>query len=399
MNHHINKNKLCNIDKVILLMLSLWLLVDMLNGLLLRLGSFIQISQLYKAVLVLIIVLGHLRNKRLVLSVIGFVFYICIWGAIVFYFGANMTASLVLTLKPVTSIIIYLYFCYLIHTYSPDIIIKKFVSILKISVLIFSINILLGLVGIGYSSYEGSVNMGYCGFFYSPNELSGVVAVLFPLTLAYVKINKSNTYYILIVFFLAFISYLIGTKSPIIICIVSTLLITYLYGRTTEKRSVIICCIILSMVIIKYIHIIGDLDVSILQRLVFFIEKNGLADALLSGRMGFWNETKSLFYNSNIITRLFGLGGGLTVEMDPFDFLLNYGYIGFAGVIILYIWMLCKPISRNNVFKKAVFTSNLLLVFMSIFAGHILLSSTAGLYIALSNSLLEFKDKGINTKY
>ena len=150
--------------------------------------------------------------------------------------------------------------------------------------------------------------------------------------------------------------------------------------------------ILVGIVIISGVSYIGFLlesEISIVERFTFFMEKDGLLGALTSGRLDMWEEAEPIFDRAPFLRKLIGMGYSQQVEMDPYDMLLFTGYSGLFVLLLLYCILIINPLTKkNNIFSKAVFTSNILLVFLSISSGHIAFSSMAGMYIALSNALL-----------
>lgn len=389
---NIKMTKFQSTDKFILNLLTMWLLVDMCNGVFLNTGISIPLSQMYKGFLALFVIINNFNISSVKKITFFLISYFPIYLLFTIFADSPIFATVVLTLKPLTTLILYFYLSNLFYKYDHELIIRKFYSIVSVNAIVFFVNILLGFWGIGYRPYEGDEAMGFCGFFYSPNELSGVVAVLFPLVLCYVKIYKSLFYYLLTIVVMACCCYILTTKSPFVILAVSLLGISYFYGRKFEKRLVIITIIASIITATTLISVLMSSEYGMFTRIDYFIEKNGILWALTSGRFEYWEEEGVELYSACIFNQLFGLGGGRTVEMDPFDVLLNYGYIGFIALIILYYKILFKRRGfSNNVFKKTIKISNALLVFLSVFAGHILFSSMAGLFVALSNSLLFYK--------
>ena len=89
------------------------------------------------------------------------------------------------------------------------------------------------------------------------------------------------------------------------------------------------------------------------------------------------------------------MGESRTVEMDPFDVLLNYGIVGVLLCYSFYIYLLIKSwkYRRKNMIAKLVLYVNLLILSASSFAGHIIFSGMASWLIALINTLIYIPDK------
>ena len=127
-----------------------------------------------------------------------------------------------------------------------------------------------------------------------------------------------------------------------------------------------------------------------MDRWIWFYERGGIEEIIFSGRDKFWQDEKSEFFNSNIFVQLFGLGESRTVEMDPFDTLLNYGYVGVLICYSFYIYLFIKSwkYRRKNMIAKFVLYVNILILGASSFAGHIIYSGMASWLIALINTLI-----------
>jgi hypothetical protein len=99
-------------------------------------------------------------------------------------------------------------------------------------------------------------------------------------------------------------------------------------------------------------------------------------------------EALEAFKNYEPIELLFGTGRdwwqyiseNKIVEIDPLDFLMTYGIMGFLFIFGTIFFILYKAIKnrRNNPYSIYIIFILLLLLAMSLTAGHILNSGTAG---------------------
>ena len=136
----------------------------------------------------------------------------------------------------------------------------------------------------------------------------------------------------------------------------------------------------------------------ILDRFLFaFHQKDMGWMALLSGRDSFFIENMTVFYNSNFISNILGLGmPNKTIEIDLFDFLYISGYIGVFLLFILWIINIKRSIKNNEISSLILFT-NFLLIGISFVAGHIYSSAMAGAFIAIINILPMINKQFTNT--
>jgi len=182
-----------------------------------------------------------------------------------------------------------------------------------------------------------------------------------------------------------------STKAGILATALSFISITYFYGKKNERRVLLLFFIVAVYYAAKLVQLLLESEVPIVQRFSYFFERDGLLNALTSGRLRMWEEEGGDYTNSGLLTHIIGLGGGRTVEMDFYDILLNCGIVGAVVLVWSYIKILITPLKkriRKLNYSKVIFTSNFLLVVISLIAGHIVFSSMAGMLIALSNALL-----------
>lgn len=379
-------------DYLLFTLFSCWLLVDMLNGFLLRSDFPISVSQIYKSVVALLVIIRCAKNSQIQSVLFCSVVYLSFYSSIVILNGEEVVGSLVLLSKLITSILFFVYFS-IIREINYDFFKNKAFLVLKWSFIIFFCNLIAGYLGYGFSSYSVSDDEGFGsrGFFYAINELSGVLAVVYAWAFYYCKTHFSFPKYLLCSMLLFYMAYTLSTKSGIVASAIFFLYITYHYGNKKQKIMIVGLIFVLVVSAVVIVQILLSSDLPLFQRINFALEHNGVLDALTSNRLNFWEEESKEFVNSNFLSKLFGLGGNKTVEMDPFDALLNCGILGLGVLLYFYFKGIIKPLRskfKNIGYNKVIFISNCLLILMSIGGGHIMFSSMAGMLIALSNALL-----------
>lgn len=389
--NNMNQFKILKIDNIIFDLLRCWLIIDTLNGFLLRSGlTSISVSQIYKLSVFLIVVIRCKDNAAFRKSLFAIFIYLSLYSSVIVMRDEILVDSLVLVSKCLTSLSFFVYFLQ-IKKSNPLFFQKKGFEVLKWSFLVFSINMVLGTMGLGFKSYGGVEGFGSRGFFYAINELSGVLAVLFPWALYYCKTHFSTLKYLLASGGMFFLSFTLSTKSGIIATLLFILFIMYAYGNKKEKSLVCISLLVLLASCMVIIQIILESDIPLIQRFNYFMEKSDFVTALTSSRLEYWKEEGTEFFNAGLIGQIFGLGGSRTVEMDPFDALLNCGFVGVIFLLYMYAVLLLRPTFNKYTcckYNKVILISNILLIIMSIGGGHVIFSSMAGMLIALSNALL-----------
>ena len=380
-------------DDIIFNLFACWCLVDTLSGMMSGF-LFFSLSQIVKALVAALVIFRCSHNQAIVSCVSVMIIYLSISVFHSAIIGEDVPATIILMSKLLTSILFFVYFIQVKKSngrYFED---KAFL-VLKWNFLIFSLNIALGLVGIGNSTYNVEdatvTTIGSHGFIHSTNEMAGVLAVVFSWAFYYFKQHYSFIVYLFLSALLFFLAYAMSTKAGILATALSFISITYFYGKKNERRVLLLFFIVAVYYAAKLVQLLLESEVPIVQRFSYFFERDGLLNALTSGRLGMWEEERGDYTNSGLLTLLIGLGGGRTVEMDFYDILLNCGIVGVVVFGWTYIKMLISPLKkriRELHYIKVIFTSNFLLVVISLIAGHIVFSSMAGMLIALSNALL-----------
>ena len=253
------------------------------------------------------------------------------------------------------------------------------------------------LIGLGNSSYGEDI--GSKGYFYAPNELSGLFAILCPCMLFYVgrKYSLSSFKYCFILGVFLVSVFLLGTKSSIISCTIS---IFFISGLLVKSKRNYIRLYLLGFVIAFVIIFIGYLfldSFGFWDRWAFFYDKGGLQLLLLSGREEYWLEEKSELLDGGIGNIIMGLGEARTVEMDMFDAFLNYGIVGLIVVYSFFFFLLYKAYHYRliNSWARVIFFIDVMLLIASSLSGHIIFSGMAGPFIALVNVLVLIPNKYI----
>lgn len=374
------------------------LLVDCINGYFLEKGVFLPISQFFKIVLFFLMAFEMLLVNKGKLILWGISFYTAF---IVFFFSfsVNFLYSLTFThlFKFLLLVCSYFYFRGTVFD-KPQLMYRKLIKILKFNSYVLIVNILLVLVGLGNSSYDGGI--GSKGYFYAPNELSGLLLIFCPCALFYIgrKYSLSSVkYYITLGIFLLTVL-LLGTKSSIMSFVISSFFVSRLLmkNRKAYLRLYMFSLVIAVIAILFGYRLLDSLG--FWERWSFFYEKGGLLLLLLSGREGYWLEEKNDLLEGGIGNVIMGLGEARTVEMDIFDTFLNYGILGMVIIYSFFFYLLYKVYQNRyqNSWAKVVLFIDVMLIMASSLSGHIVFSGMAGPFIALVNVLALIPNKYIS---
>jgi len=372
-----------------------WLIVDSFNGFFMESGINLPLSQLYKIFIIAILIYGLLKTPRTgVIVGVTFVYIAVLFLNISLNSPLSSFGEKVNHLfRFVIAVFIYFYVRRFIE--SDTVWAYSYIrKILVVSTWVVVVNILSGLLGLGYTAYQEGI--GFRGFFYAGNELSGVVMVLFPFMLFLVcrKYALVSKRYIGMAFLLLFTSALIGTKTALAVILLTIMILPYLVNSGKNMTSLLLFLAVFAVILGYAAYALLDYY-GMIDRWDFFLNKGGVEGLILSGRDGFWEERSLPFFQGNAMVHLFGLGDVLTVEMDPFDAILNYGYVGFAFCYLFYIYLLIESFIRrkHSLIAKFVLFVDVMILCASTIAGHIMFSGMASWLIALLNTLVFVPDR------
>ena len=279
---------------------------------------------------------------------------------------------------------------------------KKLFHSLNINTLIYALCIIIPLITNTYFNSYSSIYKGIVGWFYSANEIGSMLSI--NLLLLYLNFkNKKN---ILLIILNIFSLTLIGTKvslfSLIIITISMFLLFTKKY-KVKSKESIISFAIgLISLVFILFNNTSYDIFKRVsLNQTAFKNYDDNYISILLSNRDNTLINKYNDFKNKNLLIKTFGMGfinnnECKSIEMDIFDILFSYGYIGFIIYFIPLIYYLSKIKKSFTIDKLICIFGILLSLSISFICGHTLSAPSVSIYISIFISLLS-KNIKVNT--
>lgn len=383
------------IDNTIFNLLFILIPIDLLNGYFLNEDNHLPIAQFYKFILIILVSFKLFSGEKI--KIIPFLYFIFFIFIIIYNLIINSIDSIFNTIIHFSKF----YFVVIIYFYFTDIIIKnKTIYVEKIfKFLLFSstflfLSLIFGFLGFGYNTY-GESNVGIKSFFNGANELAIAVTVLFAYNtynLFYYKNKLLYKYSILIFLFLISVS--ISTKVAIISSIVTLVYVPTMIKVKNSKFKIIrnLIYIIFSMLFL-YKFYVWFMMSDIYKRFLDFYEKTGgdLSFLFFSGRQFYVENALEIFSEKPFFLKFFGLGRGVTVEMDFFDILLNYGYFGLLYIYLFYFILFYNSFkfrkAISNPYPKLNIYINLMITFISLLSGHLIFSAMAGVFISAVNSL------------
>lgn len=285
------------------------------------------------------------------------------------------------------------------------------------------------LTNTSFSTYS-SGKIGNIGWFYSPNEIGAVLAIISPFIIYKMK-NNLNKWYVYGLFALyVFIMLVIGTKVPFlgILLTVITLLTCSILGFLLDKtkrdeiwiflRKPLIIPFVILILIIVFVYQYSNLNFNMNQHKKSLIGNNPTSELkeedyknLIFSSRDKYNEIMiKKFKLADTKQQLFGMGHMdihkqfdrqyNIVEIDYMDIFYMYGVFGFI-IYFMFLFVLIIDIILKIIknFKKIIYDERIItysisvaLIFgIALFAGHVFTAPAVSLYPALIIILLYFK--------
>lgn len=399
------------------ILLYLWLLVDTINGILARITDFpVTISNLFKVV-VLALAFLSIRSRKHLFIALGAVFIVALttvvhlfnplsegipWSKLIYedlLAGAKLISPTVFTVAFLSG------FKALKEIYA-----KHLRLVILTNLLVIGANILIGLIGVGYSQYKAGI--GTRGLFLSGNELALVFFTIFS-SAVFLKRNL-KTYIFIPLFILSLIAALfVGTKVAVLgttfmLALISLILrfdpIQRVINRKGLLKKHLIWLATFSVLAIgglvlawKLPHTHASID-----RWIVMID---MADNTFSGFLSQRDTLAraAITYIQNHFTikdYIFGIGfDNISRAMSTYpphrfgiaemDIIDMFMHIGAMSVLYYGLWLFMllrmlrkKPFSSFALFGIAI---NLVLLFASTLSGHTLYSAVNAPFWAIAN--------------
>ena len=310
-------------------------------------------------------------------------------------------------------------------------------NVVTYTLILLSLSILIpAIFGLGYNTYADRLGYrGNRGFFYAGNDVTAILALLMPLSIAKVlrglaecsEMSGKPRFPLLPALAAALSAnamLMIGSKTAFI-ALVFDFLALFIYALASGKRNrpaflkgylrffAIFLAIFLVLNLISCFQVRsqfakeGELEpfrlsdifkYGTLQAILesanateLIAENEGLENAMFNGRHIKLAEQFAQYRSGGILVWLFGLGRGsqkVIIEMDLFEVFCYYGIFGYAVML----WLLVKLaveffkifVRRFDLTAFALLLSLGLTVGYLVIAGHVLFSVTSGFYFSFT---------------
>lgn len=413
--------------KILYIFILMQPFIDLATSLMTRFDIFfISLGTIVKGIFVLLMLIYLFFFNRSKYKRISIIYIILL---IIFYCGYLFTKpdvfmSFSAIFNEITSIFKYSYFpIFFITTINfidqYDIDRSKIIDLFTIDLFIYSILIIIpSITNTGFNSYQNNEGYGIVGWFYSANEISAIMTIIYPLL--FINLDKKFNVkdYVMIVSTIVAII-MIGTKTPFygMLIITFILAIYYLFNVNKKTKQFIFIVLILLFTIFFKTYIPANINYE--KRVEcqndYYNEKTtnekdnsklecqvaeGQKVALLSGRDVLLKQSFKMYRDSKIVDKFFGIGftnrnsinnGEFSklVEMDFFDILFRFGIIGFVlymlpvFVIILKVAIsFIKNLPNLNVEKIIYSYGSAIGIGIGFLVGHVFGSPAVGFYLA-----------------
>lgn len=292
---------------------------------------------------------------------------------------------------------------------------RKIFKLLQIELFLYCFFIVLANVtNTAFATYK--YGTGNSGWFYSGNEISTIISLLFPLV--YLFINKTTSYSALFYIIPIILGIeIIGTKVSMLGLLLPTIifLIYYLIRiKNGKKKQFVITVIVLITIVIS------SPNLPVLQNIKDTINSfneqehdttddytdNVISKIIYSDRDYYNKQIKKIYNNSNITNKLFGIGftnrneinnSNITklIEMDFNDIFFRYGIIGLIIYIIPFV-IITITVFKLCLKKKFILNMKQLILgyisyiglIIAFVAGHTLSAPAVAFYIDISLVML-----------
>ena len=363
-------------------------------------GNIVSIGTIFKGILILfsgIYILFITKSKYKKKSIIYYLL-LSIFSIIHILIGNNSYVSSVTQL--IKFMFLPIIFIFLLN-YNDDYKISyiEMKKILKYNVFFILTTILIAkLTNTGFNSYSDTVTTGVVGWYYSANEISGIITILFPLFLE--DILKNNKYSFILVMYVIFMMMMLGTKTPLLGVLISLIaLFIHILLKDKNKKNIFKIVFFISYTVILFFN---SSYLSNLNSGRYLSTTN----AVFSSRDIYLNNTTREYINHNLEEKLFGLGSTNNkvlekyVEMDFYDLLYRYGIIGFIIFMIPFFKIVLKMmeyalshLNNYNYDKMILILITMLSLLIAFFAGHILSAPAVSIYFGITIILYMNIDK------
>ena len=365
-----------------MIMLSGILLIDIVGGYAIAQGEQTSIMILYKGLLATLISFHLARLKSFWKFILPTLFFIILFVCASILSGSidNLVEKLALFFRFLFNSVV---FIFLVSELKANRRFgRKVILFIYFSFVILAGSIVLGALGFGNSTYSDA-EVGSKGYFEGGNDIGIAFLVLASFLLyGFYLQRKSLTIRLSFILLQLLIALLASTKLVILGSLFIVLYVIWSFTRINIWIKYVYVCLVLT-IILSGLYL-GIQSSGLMERILTNFEKGDILFVLFSGRESTVLEGFANFSKSNLITKFFGFPLIQNSEMDVFDILFNFGFIGVCYFLALAI-LLYRSLSQLIIvgFSTAKF-GRFIFIFcgsLGLIAGHTLFSTQGGLFL------------------
>lgn len=381
--------KRLTIEQVIVFLFCILPVVDSLNGILITRG-LPSVGTVYKLLVLVVIFAFTLRkgciSSPVILSCLCVLVYVA--GVIILNIWL-FSGELINTDFPIKLIFNVLTLALILNCVKVGYLTGNSIyTILNVNTWLMIIMILVPYVlGMGSTIYSGGI--GYKGFFYSNNELSVALIILFYFSL-YRLARKISVVTVVQLLGIMICVLLLNTKSGMAACLVGGVLfvVEYLCRRGARFKGLVVLLIIFGIYAMR--GFIFEQIQGFMNRQTFLhgLYGGSLLDTILSGRTFYLEDAWTALKTGPGFLFRFLFGNGFCsetlVEMDFIDIFFYLGAVGVTGLtgFIIYIFVAGVRHFRKDGTLVRPF-GYLMIVGFAFLAGHVFFMATSGCYFVM----------------
>lgn len=377
-------------DKLVLILLIMQPILDVITYLQINNNSsFLSVSIVFRSFIVIISFLYLLLHKNERKFLIFFILYIILDISLNLFRGD----SFVNEAYGLSIIFYYIVLGHFFTNYKNNLINDKLITYIYLFYL--TIIVITRLI-FGQISFN------------SVNDISSILIGLSPIVFNYIIKNKNYGLGLLILGLLIGSILILGTKTTFFgfIIVILYFIIRYIknnYKKFSKKKIVfLISILIIAIPLIGYIFINSYTFIRIMKNINYFkayeFDYYFVNKVIFSRRLEFLIDLYKIYIKSPVLTLIIGIGSTFLnsfkyVEMDIFDIFFRIGILGTIVYLFMFIDLL-----RKNKLKSIYLFGMILLIFISIFQGHVFISTCVSIYPALLFLLNKNESKKIKNK-
>jgi len=300
-------------------------------------------------------------------------------------------------------------------------------TLIKVSYIYIIIILIAQFTGTAFVSYSGG-KMGHVGWFFSPNEIGAIIAIMSPFIIWNLINNRKKFINYIYLFIYIYSTFIIGTKVPFvgmalsIFGIVIVYFIKVIFEKKQRKKNLFILVLPLVISLFIFIFMIPNtpagynlkihlnwLKIENIEDLYKPNNKEELTNFVFSSRDKFLKETKDYYNTSSYSEKLLGIGyinqdgeNMKSIERDYHEIFYRNGILGFILYFLLFFNIIIKIIKEgfskikkiiNDIEIVSYILSLCLVISIAFFAGHVFVAPSVSIYITILILNLNYKLK------